>query len=66
MSFRVGRISGSALAALVLATRAAPARALLAKAVRADLGIDAARALARSARSSLPFCVEPRRARAEH
>ena len=66
MPLRVGRISGRALAALVLATRTAPARALLTRTVRAELGIDAVRALGREARGQVPFGLEPRRARAEH
>lgn len=50
----------------MLAVRSAPARALLARAVRAELGIDAARRRGREVRGSVPFTLEPRRARVEH
>jgi len=63
MKLSVGRVSGSALRALDVLVRAEPLRALLAKVVRQELGIDALRALPRERRAVVPFGLEPRRAR---
>ena len=48
LTLPLGRISGRALGALVTAVRKTPARVPLAKLFRAQLGIDALRALAAS------------------
>lgn len=61
-----GRISGRALSALVTAVRHTPARGPLAQLLRADLGIDRARALGPEARDGLPLTTAPLRARTEH
>jgi aspartyl-tRNA(Asn)/glutamyl-tRNA(Gln) amidotransferase subunit A len=61
-----GRISGRALGALVTAVRHTPARGPLAQLLRADLGIDRARALPAEARGGLPLTSAPLRARTEH
>ncbi|MDF3068421.1 MAG: Glutamyl-tRNA(Gln) amidotransferase subunit A-like protein [Polyangiaceae bacterium] len=61
-----GRISGRALGALVTAVRHTPARGPLTQLLRADLGIDRARALPAEARAGLPLTSAPHRARAEH
>ena len=66
MTLPLGRISGRALGALVTAVRKTPARAPLAKLFRAQLGIDALRALGQETRGSLPFSHEPVRARESH
>ena len=58
----LGRISGRALAALVTAMRKTPARAPLTRLFRAQLGIDALRALSPEARAPLPFSHAPLRA----
>jgi aspartyl-tRNA(Asn)/glutamyl-tRNA(Gln) amidotransferase subunit A len=52
--------------AAVAAVRSAPARALIAKVLRRDLGIEAARALSDEWRGPLPFDVLPLRARLDH
>jgi aspartyl-tRNA(Asn)/glutamyl-tRNA(Gln) amidotransferase subunit A len=62
----LGRVSGRALAALVTAVRKTPARAPLVRLLRAELGIDAARALAPERRGELPFSHAPLRARGDH
>src|SRR5450432_2548247 len=62
----LGRISGRALGALVTAVRKTPARGPLARLFRAQLGIDALRALGPEARAALPFSHAPLRARAAH
>jgi len=61
-----GRISGRALSALVTAVRHTPARGPLAQLLRADLGIDRARALGAEARGELPLTTAPLQARASH
>jgi len=61
-----GRISGRALGALVTAVRHTPARGPLAQLLRADLGIERARALGADARAELPLTTAPVRARASH
>ena len=61
-----GRISGRALSALVTAVRHTPARGPLAQLLRADLGIDRARALGPDARAELPLTTAPLRARGHH
>src|SRR5262245_58130633 len=68
MAFRlpVGRISGRTLASLAALTRQGPFKKALAAVVRAELGIDAVRALPREARGWVPFGLEARRARADH
>ncbi|HWP05312.1 MAG TPA: amidase [Polyangiaceae bacterium] len=63
MKLNVGRVSGSALRALDLLVRADPLRAVLAKVVRQELGMDALRALPRERRGVVPFGLEPRSAR---
>jgi Asp-tRNA(Asn)/Glu-tRNA(Gln) amidotransferase A subunit family amidase len=63
MAIGVGRVSGAALRALSVLVQAPGMSALLAKVVRAELGIDAARALGREVRGPVPFGLEPRRAR---
>ncbi len=64
MALGVGRVSGAALHALAVLVQTPRMRRLLAKVVRAELGIDAARALMREVRGPVPFGIEPRRARA--
>jgi aspartyl-tRNA(Asn)/glutamyl-tRNA(Gln) amidotransferase subunit A len=61
-----GRISGRALGALVTAVRHTPARGPLAQLLRADLGIDRARALGPDARGELPLTTAPVQARSSH
>jgi hypothetical protein len=61
-----GRISGRALGALVTAMRHTPARGPLTQLLRADLGIDRARALPADARGGLPLTTAPLRARQSH
>lgn len=65
-AFPVGRISGRALDALVTAVRKTPARGVLAGVIRAELGIDALRALPHELRGPLPFSHAPLRAREQH
>ena len=65
LTLPLGRISGRALAALVTAVRKTPARVPLAKLFRAQLGIDALRALGQEHRGPLPFSHEPLCARAD-
>lgn len=60
------RISGRALSALVTAVRHTPARGPLVQLLRADLGIDRARALGPEARGGLPLTTAPLRARRDH
>lgn len=64
--FRTPRISGAALRALALATRAAPTRALLAAITIRDLGVDALAKLEPELRGALPLNALPTRARASH
>ncbi|MEO8900467.1 MAG: amidase [Polyangiaceae bacterium] len=66
MTLPLGRISGRALSALVTAVRKTPARAPLAKLFRAQLGIDALRALSPESRGGLAFSFAPQRARTDH
>jgi len=66
LTLPLGRISGRALRALVTAVRNTPARAPLSRLFRAQLGIDALRALSPSARAPLPFSHAPLSARAAH
>src|SRR5882724_7598757 len=66
LTLPLGRISGRALSALVTAVRKTPARAPLTRLFRAQLGIDALRALAPEARAPLPFSHAPLSARATH
>lgn len=66
MTLPLGRISGRALAALVTAVRKTPARVPLTRLLRAQLGIDALRALAPNDRGPLPFSHAPMRARGDH
>ena len=65
-AFPVGRISGRTLDALVTAVRKTPARGVLAGLLRAELGIDALRALPHELRGPLPFSHAPLAARASH
>jgi Asp-tRNA(Asn)/Glu-tRNA(Gln) amidotransferase A subunit family amidase len=62
----IGRISGFALTSLARAVRARPARELLAAMVRSELGMNRVRRLPGSFRSSVPFSLEPLRARSDH
>jgi aspartyl-tRNA(Asn)/glutamyl-tRNA(Gln) amidotransferase subunit A len=62
----LGRISGRALSALVTAVRKTPARVPLTRLFRAQLGIDALRALGPEARAPLPFSHAPLTARVDH
>ncbi|MEI9936372.1 MAG: amidase [Pseudomonadota bacterium] len=66
LTLPLGRISGRALGALVTAVRKTPARVPLTRLFRAQLGIDALRALAADDRAALPFSHAPLRARGEH
>ena len=66
LTLPLGRISGRALAAVVTAVRKTPARAPLTRLLRAQLGIDALRALAPDDRAPLPFSHAPIRAREHH
>src|SRR5687768_13566038 len=64
--FALGRMSGHALAALAALLRASPLRLAAARAIRVQLGIDAARGLPPSARGPLPMTHAPLRARTDH
>jgi aspartyl-tRNA(Asn)/glutamyl-tRNA(Gln) amidotransferase subunit A len=66
LTLPLGRISGRTLSALVTAVRKTPARAPLARLFRAQLGIDALRALSHETRAPLPFSHAPLQARTEH
>ena len=66
LTLPLGRISGRALAALVTAVRKTPARVPLTRLFRAQLGIDALRALSPDDRAALPFSHGPLCARAHH
>ena len=66
LTLPLGRISGRALGALVTAVRKTPARVPLTRLFRAQLGIDALRALAPDDRAALPFSLAPLCARAHH
>lgn len=66
LTLPLGRISGRALGALVTAVRKTPARVPLAKLFRAQLGIDALRALGSEFRGPLPFSHAPLTARESH
>src|SRR6478735_4952000 len=66
MTLPLGRISGRALAAIVTAVRKTPARVPLARLLRAQLGIDALRALPADDRAPLPFSHAPLCARPHH
>src|SRR4051812_9338811 len=66
LSLPLGRISGRTLSALVTAVRKTPARAPLARLFRAQLGIDALRALSYEDRAPLPFSYAPVSARTSH
>ncbi len=66
LTLPLGRISGRTLSALVTAVRKTPARAPLARLFRAQLGIDALRALGQEERASLAFSYAPVSARARH
>jgi len=66
LTLPLGRISGRALGALVTAVRKTPARVPLTRLFRAQLGIDALRALAPDARAPLPFSNAPLAARQNH
>ncbi|HEY0469853.1 MAG TPA: amidase, partial [Polyangiaceae bacterium] len=66
LTLPLGRISGRALGALVTAVRKTPARVPLTRLLRAQLGIDALRALPFGDRAPLPFSQAPLRARAHH
>jgi len=59
-------MSGHPLAALAALLKTAPLRLATARAVRAQLGIDAARGLPTGARGPLPLSYAPVRARADH
>ncbi|HTQ05158.1 MAG TPA: amidase [Polyangiaceae bacterium] len=59
----VGRVSGATLRVLAALVERPFFGRLLTKVVRAELGIDAARALAPRTRGPVPFGVEPHRAR---
>jgi aspartyl-tRNA(Asn)/glutamyl-tRNA(Gln) amidotransferase subunit A len=61
-----GRISGRALRALVTAVRRTPARYVMARVLRQQLGIDGVRALGDDARADLPQTTAPLRARSDH
>ncbi|HYQ17436.1 MAG TPA: amidase, partial [Polyangiaceae bacterium] len=61
-----GRISGRTLGALVTAVRHTPARGPLTQLLRADLGIERARALPPEQRGGLPLTCAPLRARTSH
>lgn len=61
-----GRIRGKALEMVVTAVKRTPARHLVARVLRKELGIDAARALGPEARSDQPFSHAPLPARKEH
>jgi aspartyl-tRNA(Asn)/glutamyl-tRNA(Gln) amidotransferase subunit A len=66
LTLPLGRISGRALSALVTAVRRTPARVPLTRLFRAQLGIDALRALGPEARAPLPFSHAPLTARVDH
>jgi Asp-tRNA(Asn)/Glu-tRNA(Gln) amidotransferase A subunit family amidase len=61
-----GRISGRALRALVTAVRHTPARYVVARVLRQQLGIDGVRALGDGVRGELPQTTAPLRGRASH
>ena len=61
-----GRISGKALKSLTVLIRKTPARALTQRVLRAQLGIDAARAMPDDRRAPLPADLVPVRARPSH
>lgn len=61
-----GRMSGRALRAVVSAARHTPARHVLSRVLRGQLGIDAARRLGAEARGDLPVSLVPLRARSDH
>ena len=61
-----GRLSGSAFRALVGAVTRTPARHLVAKVLRAQLGIDSLKALGPDARGNLAFSLAPTIARCNH
>ena len=63
LTLPLGRISGRALGALVTAVRKTPARTPLTRLFRAQLGIDALRALPSEDRAPLPFSHAPLQAR---
>lgn len=65
-TLRTPRISGAALRALALATRAAPTRALLAAISMRDLGVDQLAKLEPEMRGAMPLNARPQRARASH
>lgn len=65
-ALRTPRISGAALRALALATRAAPTRALLAAITIRDLGVDRLAKLDPALRGAFPLNALPLRARASH
>jgi aspartyl-tRNA(Asn)/glutamyl-tRNA(Gln) amidotransferase subunit A len=60
------RLTGRALRGVVRATDAEPVRHMLGKLLRADLGIDALRALPTSARGETPLGARPEQARRAH
>jgi len=66
LTLPLGRISGRALGALVTAVRKTPARLPLTRLFRAQLGIDALRALAPEDRAPLPFSHAPLQARSHN
>jgi len=66
LTLPLGRISGRALSTLVAAVRKTPARVPLTRLFRAQLGIDALRALAPDDRAPLPFSHAPLRARSDN
>jgi aspartyl-tRNA(Asn)/glutamyl-tRNA(Gln) amidotransferase subunit A len=66
LTLPLGRISGRALSTLVTAVRKTPARVPLARLLRAQLGIDALRALAPDDRAPLPFSHAPLRGRTDN
>ncbi|HEY4103363.1 MAG TPA: amidase [Polyangiaceae bacterium] len=66
LTLPLGRISGRTLGALVTAVRKTPARIPLTRLFRAELGIDALRALGPQIGVALPFSQAPIRARENH
>ena len=66
MATHVGRVSGAALKGLAALVQAPVFGRVLARVVRAELGIEAVRALGRETRGPVPFGLEPRRARPFH
>jgi aspartyl-tRNA(Asn)/glutamyl-tRNA(Gln) amidotransferase subunit A len=61
-----GRIRGTALSVLVAAVKRTPARHVVARVLRGELGIDAVRALGPDARGDQPFSHAPLVARRDH